>query len=65
MALGTLLLIQSGGNYEIKNTGRVPLRTISVYVPPAFSTKRNEFAAGRTSDSRDPESLYFSQDYLP
>src|SRR3954454_11585699 len=34
---GTLLLIERGETHEIRNTGRGPLRTLNVYVPPAYS----------------------------
>jgi mannose-6-phosphate isomerase-like protein (cupin superfamily) len=31
---GVLLLVERGETHEIRNTGSVPLRTLSVYVPP-------------------------------
>jgi mannose-6-phosphate isomerase-like protein (cupin superfamily) len=34
---GTLLLIERGDPHEIRNTGRGPLRTLNVYVPPAYT----------------------------
>ena len=34
---GTLLLIERDDKYEIRNTGRADLRTLNVYVPPAYS----------------------------
>jgi mannose-6-phosphate isomerase-like protein (cupin superfamily) len=34
---GTLLLIERGETHEIRNTGRQPLRTLNVYVPPAYT----------------------------
>ena len=34
---GTLVLIQRGDTHEIRNTGRAPLRTLNVYVPPAYT----------------------------
>src|SRR5262249_9751128 len=39
---GTLVLIQRGDAHEIRNTGRVPLRTVTVYVPPAYSAAGEE-----------------------
>src|SRR3989440_2510435 len=33
---GTLVLIQRGDEHEIRNTGETPLRTLNVYVPPAY-----------------------------
>jgi mannose-6-phosphate isomerase-like protein (cupin superfamily) len=34
---GTLVLIGWGEAHEIRNTGREPLRTLNVYVPPAYT----------------------------
>src|SRR5215467_9928653 len=44
---GTLVLIQRGDRHEIRNTGRVPLRTLNVYVPPAYSEEGEELPPGR------------------
>ena len=33
---GRLLVIQKGEIHRIENTGRTPLRTINLYVPPAY-----------------------------
>ena len=44
---GTLLLIQRGDYHEIRNTGRGPLRTLNVYVPPAYTQAGEELPAGR------------------
>ena len=33
---GTLILIEHGDAHEIRNTGSRPLRTVNVYVPPAY-----------------------------
>jgi mannose-6-phosphate isomerase-like protein (cupin superfamily) len=33
---GTLVLIERGETHEIRNTGKRKLRTLSVYVPPAY-----------------------------
>src|SRR5206468_5375888 len=35
---GIVLLIERGDTHEIRNTGRQPLRTLNVYVPPASTT---------------------------
>lgn len=35
---GTLLVIERGERHQIKNTGRAPLRTLNLYVPPAYDT---------------------------
>lgn len=44
---GTLLLIERGDRHEIKNTGRGALRTLNVYVPPAYSRAGDELPRGR------------------
>ncbi len=44
---GTLLLIPRGQTHEIRNTGTTPLRTLNVYVPPAYTDDGDELPAGR------------------
>jgi mannose-6-phosphate isomerase-like protein (cupin superfamily) len=44
---GTLVLIQRGDNHEIRNTGRGPLRTLNVDVPPAYTKEGEELPPGR------------------
>lgn len=44
---GTLLLIEHGDRHEIKNTGRGVLRTLNVYVPPAYTRAGDELPRGR------------------
>ncbi len=44
---GTLLLIERGDRHEIRNTGRTPLRTLNLYVPPAYTTEGEELPAGK------------------
>ena len=44
---GTLLLIERGDRHEIKNTGRGLLRTLNVYVPPAYRADGKELPRGR------------------
>ena len=44
---GTLLLIQRGERHAIRNTGPEPLRTLNVYVPPAYTDEGEELPAGR------------------
>jgi mannose-6-phosphate isomerase-like protein (cupin superfamily) len=39
---GTLLLIARGERHEIRNTGKEPLRTLNVYVPPGYTDDGNE-----------------------
>ena len=44
---GTLVLIKRGASHEIRNTGRTSLRTLNIYVPPAYTPAGNERPAGR------------------
>jgi mannose-6-phosphate isomerase-like protein (cupin superfamily) len=44
---GTILLIEAGDRHEIHNTGRVLLKTVSVYVPPAYRDEDTALPAGR------------------
>jgi mannose-6-phosphate isomerase-like protein (cupin superfamily) len=44
---GTLVLIERGDTHEIRNTGRGPLRTLNVYVPPAYSRSGDPLPRGR------------------
>jgi mannose-6-phosphate isomerase-like protein (cupin superfamily) len=44
---GTLVLIGRGETHEVRNTGETPLRTLNVYVPPAYTSGGNELPAGR------------------
>ena len=44
---GTIVLIDAGDRHEIRNTGRTLLKTVSVYVPPAYRDEENELPAGR------------------
>ena len=44
---GTLMLIERGDRHEIRNTGTDLLRTLNVYVPPAYDGKGDELPAGK------------------
>ena len=44
---GTLILIERGNRHEIRNTGRRPLRTFNIYVPPAYTKSGDELPRGR------------------
>jgi mannose-6-phosphate isomerase-like protein (cupin superfamily) len=44
---GSLLLIERNDEHEIRNSGRTLLRTLNVYVPPAYSPKGNELPRGK------------------
>lgn len=36
LTAGSLVLIERGDTHEIRNTGRTPLKTLNIYVPPAY-----------------------------
>ncbi len=42
-----LVLIQRGDTHEIRNTGSAPLKTLNIYVPPAYTGDSEELPAGR------------------
>lgn len=44
---GTLLLIERGTTHEIRNTGRAPLKTLNLYVPPAYTASGDPLPRGR------------------
>lgn len=44
---GSLILIERGDAHEIRNTGRGPLRTLNIYVPPAYSPEGDPLPRGR------------------
>ena len=44
---GSLVLIEKGTTHEIRNTGRTPLRTLNIYVPPAYRADGDELPRGR------------------
>ena len=44
---GTLLLIERRDRHEVKNTGRGWLRTLNIYVPPAYSRRGDELPRAR------------------
>jgi mannose-6-phosphate isomerase-like protein (cupin superfamily) len=45
---GTLLLIERGSPHEIRNTGRTPLKTVNLYVPPAYTASGEPLPRGRS-----------------
>lgn len=45
---GTVILIERGETHEIRNTGRGSLRTINVYVPPAYTESGEPLPRGRS-----------------
>jgi mannose-6-phosphate isomerase-like protein (cupin superfamily) len=44
---GSLLLIERGDEHEIRCTGRTPLKTVNIYVPPAYTKDGDELPAGK------------------
>jgi mannose-6-phosphate isomerase-like protein (cupin superfamily) len=44
---GKLLLIEAGDRHEVRNTGRSLLKTVSIYLPPAYRGNGDELPAGR------------------
>src|SRR5262245_50441352 len=44
---GKVVLIEAGDRHEICNTGRGLLKTVSVYLPPAYRSDGTELAAGQ------------------
>jgi mannose-6-phosphate isomerase-like protein (cupin superfamily) len=45
---GSLLLIERGSTHEIRNTGRTFLKTLNIYVPPAYKSNGTELPSGRS-----------------
>jgi mannose-6-phosphate isomerase-like protein (cupin superfamily) len=41
----TLLRIERGDKHEIQNKGKRPLRTLNIYVPPAYTKDGDELPA--------------------
>ena len=44
---GTPVIIQRGDRHEIRNTGDTPLKSLNVYIPPAYTDQGEELPAGR------------------
>lgn len=44
---GTLLLIEKGEQHEVRNTGRKHLRTLNIYVPPAYKKSGARLPRGK------------------
>ena len=44
---GSLVLIEKGDTHEIRNTGRTLLKTLNLYVPPAYRSDGEELPRGR------------------
>jgi mannose-6-phosphate isomerase-like protein (cupin superfamily) len=44
---GSLVLIERGDTHEIRNSGRARLRTLNVYIPPAYTAGGDPLPRGR------------------
>jgi mannose-6-phosphate isomerase-like protein (cupin superfamily) len=44
---GSLILIERGDRHEIRCTGRADLKTVNIYLPPAYSQSGKELARAR------------------
>jgi mannose-6-phosphate isomerase-like protein (cupin superfamily) len=47
LSKGTLLLVEHGDEHEIRNTGSTLLRTLNLYVPPAYTASGDPLPRGR------------------
>jgi mannose-6-phosphate isomerase-like protein (cupin superfamily) len=45
---GSMVLIERGDTHEIRNTGRGVLKTVNVYVPPAYTADGEELTSGKS-----------------
>jgi mannose-6-phosphate isomerase-like protein (cupin superfamily) len=45
---GSLVLIERGDTHEIRSTGRTELKTLNIYLAPAYTRDGNELPAGRS-----------------
>ncbi|HVE48123.1 MAG TPA: cupin domain-containing protein [Casimicrobiaceae bacterium] len=48
----TLLLVEHGDRHEIRNTGRQLLKTLNIYVPPAYTADGDELPAGMPGERK-------------
>jgi mannose-6-phosphate isomerase-like protein (cupin superfamily) len=44
---GTMLVIERSDEHEVKNTGRAPLKTVNIYVPPAYTKRGDELSRAK------------------
>ncbi|HSI71586.1 MAG TPA: cupin domain-containing protein [Fimbriimonas sp.] len=44
---GSLVLIARGEEHEVRNTGRIAMKTLNFYVPPAYTADGEELPAGK------------------
>ena len=45
---GKIILIEAGDRHGLRNTGRGLLKTLNVYLPPAYRSDGTELPAGRS-----------------
>lgn len=45
---GSLVLIEARDTHQIRNTGRTLLKTINIYLPPAYDREGEELPRGRS-----------------
>ena len=45
---GSLVLIARGEEHEVRNTGRIAMKTLNFYVPPAYTADGEELPAGKS-----------------
>jgi len=44
---GTIVLIEAGDTHEIRNSGQSLLKTVNIYVPPAYDEEGEELPPGQ------------------
>lgn len=47
LTAGSLVLIEAGEPHEIRNTGSMALKTVNIYLPPAYDENGAERDAGK------------------
>jgi mannose-6-phosphate isomerase-like protein (cupin superfamily) len=50
LGAGTLMLIERGDRHQIRSTGRSLLRTLNIYVPPAYRPDGHPLPRGKKTD---------------
>ena len=48
---GSLVLIARGEEHEVRNTGRIAMKTLNFYVPPAYTADGEEFPPANRIES--------------
>ncbi len=47
LAAGDMVLIEAGDTHEIRNTASHPMKTLNIYVPPAYDPDGEELPPGK------------------